>query len=373
MTSSGMGDDFMIVDERDNNHIKIVFSASPLDECLCSLHAMSNPDHHTECKDWLCKQYRRLSPALREELDFFGREYANWFFIADIANYISTHSYADNLDFSTQLERMLELDDVTFSYLFLGFPAFDYSVDIVRRWLADPSLVNELEMGKQRGFFSLDNVRAFLADVKGYKERLRWVLTQYWEQCFFEEWPKIERLFEETMKKEELVFQKRGALSYINMLHPRLEADRERVIFRKTPEYSVEFKKIRTMVITFSVFSAPHLMGNVVGDVLSITRNISFHALQLSEVTPEELLKVFYAASDGTRLKIMKMLWNSDSTTKEMAKVLNLSPSTVSLHLKILKDYDLVESSKIKKYVFYRLRREPFEVLQEKLLRYFEY
>lgn len=363
----------MIVDERDNNQIKIYFASSPLDECLCSLHAMSNPDHHTECRDWLIKQHSRLSPALREELDFFGREYANWFFIADIANYVSTHALADNTRFEDQLERMLELDDVTFSYLFLGFPAFDYSVDIVRRWLADPSLVNEAELGMQKDFFAIESIRSFLSDVKSYKERLRWALSQYWEQCFSVCWERIEKLFAETVKREKLVFQKRGALHYINMLHPLLVADRERVVFRKTPEYSVEFQKIRTLVISFSVFSAPHLMGNVVGDVLSITKNVSFHALQLNEATPEELLKVFFAASDATRLKIMKMLWNSDSTTKEMAEVLSLSPSTVSLHLKILKDYDLVESSKIKKYVYYRLRREPFETLQDTLTQYFEY
>ena len=58
----------MIIDERDNNRMKIVFSCSPLDECLSSLHAMSNPDHHTECCDWIREQYRQLSPELLQQL-----------------------------------------------------------------------------------------------------------------------------------------------------------------------------------------------------------------------------------------------------------------------------------------------------------------
>lgn len=363
----------MIIDERDNNRMKIIFSCSPLDECLVSLHAMSNPDHHIECCDWICEQYRRLSPALRGEIDFFSREYANWFFAADVAAYISMQTYPAQQDFDVLLDRMLQIDDVTFSYLFLGFPAFDYSIDIVRRWLADPSLVNEAELGMQAQFFTLENVKAFVADVPGFKRRLKWVLSQYWRQCFSQHWPQIRELFEEIQKKEELVFQKQGAVNYINTIHPRLVADEERVVFRKTPEYSVALQRIKTVTISFSVFSSPHLMGNVVGDMLSVTKNISFHTLKVNSVIPEELLKVFCAGADATRLKMIRILWNSESTTKEMAEVLGLSPSTVSLHLKLLKDFELVESNKLKKFVYYRLRREAFTSLQKNLLQYFSY
>lgn len=363
----------MIIDERDNNRMKIVFSCSPLDECLSSLHAMSNPDHHTECCDWIREQYRQLSPELRGEIDFFGREYANWFFVADISAYISAQACPEHLPFDELLDRMFQLDDLSFSYLFLGFPAFDYSRDIVRRWLADPTLVNEAELGMQAQFFTLDNIRVFLSHVPEFKERLRWVLSQYWTQCFCRHWPKIEELFEEMRRREELVFQKRGAVNYINTIHPLLLADEDHVVFRKTPEFSVELQKIHKLIISFSVFSSPHLMGNVVGDMLSVTKNISFHTLKINRVIPEEVLRVFSAGSDPTRLKIMRMLWNSQSTTKEMSEVLGLSPSAVSLHLKLLKDYELVESSKLKKYVYYRLRREPFQSLQENLLQYFTY
>ena len=363
----------MIIDERDNNQMQIFFSYSSIEECLTSLHVMSNPDHHIDCSEWVKEKYQHLSPALKHEINFFGSEYANWFFIADLAGYVVVEAYPKKLSFEEQLKRMIALDDVTFAYLFFGFPAFDYSIDIIKSWISDPEKVNEVELGNQAQFFSVESVKYFISNISEIKGRLNWTIAQYWNQIFSQEWPMIEKLFNESVKREELIFQRRGAVNYINTLHSKLIANQERVVFQKNPEYSIELKKIKTLMIGFSVFSAPHLMGNVVGDMLSIVKNINFHALEVNKEIPEELSNIFYAGCDSTRLKIMKMLWNSESTTKEMSEVLGLSPSTVSLHLKVLRDYNLVETNKIKKYVYYRLKHVSFERLQDNLIQYFEY
>lgn len=121
-----------------------------------------------------------------------------------------------------------------------------------------------------------------------------------------------------------------------------------------------------------SVFSGPHLFANIFDNTVSVTMNLDFRSIQLQTDIPRELLSLFTVISDETRLRMMKILWNGDATTKEIAQLLELSASNISLHLKVLREADLVETRKVKKYVYYRLKQPPFFNIQELLLQYFE-
>lgn len=363
----------MILNEQDTNNIRINFFYSEAEECLVSLHVMSNPEHHTAAKDWARNRYEMLSEELKHEIDFFGANYADWLFIMDIASYISQKNYPNRLTVEKLVQEITDMDDEQFAYLFLGFPAFDYDINIVRRWIKDPSAVNEKELGVQAQFLSTDSVRLFVEDIDGMKARIKDVLFKYWEECFSKEWPAIDRYLGGIVKKEELIFQRTNFNEYITQIHEDLTAADNFIVFHKDPDYSVNIKNIKDILINLSVFSAPHLMGNVVGQTMTVTLNLNFHSVKMQEAAPERVLKILDAVSDSTRLKIMKMLWNSETTTKELAEVLDLSPSTISLHLKILREADLVETNKIKKYVYYRLKKEEFKLLQDSLIGYFEY
>ena len=68
-------------------------------------------------------------------------------------------------------------------------------------------------------------------------------------------------------------------------------------------------------------------------------------------------LKVFKALSDGSRLRIYKMLEAEDLCVCEITEVLGLAVSTVSAHLKVLKEAGLVEEYKDGKWVNYRISK----------------
>jgi ArsR family transcriptional regulator len=69
----------------------------------------------------------------------------------------------------------------------------------------------------------------------------------------------------------------------------------------------------------------------------------------------KDFLKVMKAVSDSNRVKILKMLQKKTMCVCEMREALQLAQPTVSKHLKLLEDADLVVSSKEGLWVNYNL------------------
>jgi len=67
---------------------------------------------------------------------------------------------------------------------------------------------------------------------------------------------------------------------------------------------------------------------------------------------------VLKAAADPTRARILKMLEGGELCVCQLIAVLELSPSTVSKHLSLLRSAGLVRDRKEGKWVLYELDRE---------------
>ena len=70
-----------------------------------------------------------------------------------------------------------------------------------------------------------------------------------------------------------------------------------------------------------------------------------------------DMVKAFKALSDPNRLRILKMLEVRDLCVCEVREVLDLSTSTVSKHLSVLRDADLISDQKDGKWVNYCLNK----------------
>lgn len=81
-----------------------------------------------------------------------------------------------------------------------------------------------------------------------------------------------------------------------------------------------------------------------------------------------DLSKVFKALSDPNRLRIIKMLQIRPLCVCEITEILQLATSTVSKHLSILRDSDLIIDEKEGKWVNYRLNRSGDDPYVNKLL-----
>ena len=68
-----------------------------------------------------------------------------------------------------------------------------------------------------------------------------------------------------------------------------------------------------------------------------------------------ELLSVFKALSDETRLRIIKLLENGELCVCHIVAAVDMSQSKVSFHLRILKEAGLVKDRRQGKWMRYRL------------------
>ncbi len=82
-------------------------------------------------------------------------------------------------------------------------------------------------------------------------------------------------------------------------------------------------------------------------------------AAVLTAMAPKrQLTKVFKALSDGTRQEILRLLEGNERTVGEIVGNFSLSQPTISRHLSVLKEADLVIDQRQGQNVIYRLNDE---------------
>lgn len=73
-------------------------------------------------------------------------------------------------------------------------------------------------------------------------------------------------------------------------------------------------------------------------------------------------LEILKALADKTRLDIVGILMREDSYTEKIAEELEITPATVSYHLKKMEGVGIVNCSRSQFYIIYSLNREIFDL-----------
>ena len=81
----------------------------------------------------------------------------------------------------------------------------------------------------------------------------------------------------------------------------------------------------------------------------------------------KESLTVYKALADETRLKILNALKEKEMYVELLAERLQLTPATVSFHMKKLSAAGLVETRREQYYTIYSLRQEAFSMTLEQM------
>ena len=74
-----------------------------------------------------------------------------------------------------------------------------------------------------------------------------------------------------------------------------------------------------------------------------------------------EVIKLFKCLADKSRLQILRSLLNEDMYVERLAERLDLTPATISFHMKKLEDAGAVRSYKEQYYTMYAINREIFQ------------
>ena len=72
----------------------------------------------------------------------------------------------------------------------------------------------------------------------------------------------------------------------------------------------------------------------------------------------KKLIRLFKALSDETRHKIFELLCNEEMNVTDICEEFHVSQPTISHHLHILKNSDLVETRKEGKMIYYYVNKE---------------
>ena len=78
-------------------------------------------------------------------------------------------------------------------------------------------------------------------------------------------------------------------------------------------------------------------------------------------MTEEQALKLYKGLADRSRLQILKSLLEEDMYVERLAQRLELTPATVSFHLKKLMDAGAVSSRREQYYTMYSINKEVFQ------------
>lgn len=345
--------------------------SAPLEE-LFSLNTLVEPSSHPDCENWAKNRLSKLSKKLRDEILFFSEHYAKWIFATDLVESISVGLSPSDCTVAHIAAYIKEMSPVDFAYIFLGFAAFHYDKDKIQAWYENPETITTESLGEQQAFFSIKDVVFFFQHADRIKKRLVWVMEAYWQQSFQYDWIKIEDYLSSHIHKEYAAVSERGAISYIQKMHPNIAYKEGKLIFQKNPDFFINVKEVREINISLSLFIGSNLAVNIIGNKLYLTKNLSFQSALITAPIPPDLISITKSLGDETRLKMLKVFWSGRATTQSLSEYLHLSPSAVSMHLKQLKRAKLVDCHKEKKYVYYYLNPQTVNRLQRLLMQYLE-
>ena len=85
-------------------------------------------------------------------------------------------------------------------------------------------------------------------------------------------------------------------------------------------------------------------------------------------MTPQHVMKITKALADPTRFRLLQAIANArECCCGELARDFPITQATVSQHLKVLTEADLVEARRAGQFNDYRMRRDVFDAYQRTL------
>ncbi|MHB1393240.1 MAG: ArsR/SmtB family transcription factor [Clostridia bacterium] len=321
----------MILSFKQDGHLTLEFVYSPFFEMLCSLHVLVKPEHHLERLDWAANMKAGMPRGLYEELMYFGKNSDKWCGAMDL--YDVSDSIVD-LNVIAVLDAVSAMDSGEFFKV----------------------------LSNGEGSVSVPQ------DGENFRRRFNACLKAYYFQFFENELKYMEPLLIRILKKQVAVCDEIGVREYIKTIHSRIEVTEDKLIFYKYKTFFFDFEKIRKITIKISSFINPHLLVGM-NDPSHIQLTFRAHLQEAVPEVPLDLYKTMRALGDDTRLRILRIIHQKQSSTQSLAAELKLTEACISKHLKVLFEADLLYKHRKGNYIYYlmktmQLDRIPMDIYQ---------
>jgi DNA-binding transcriptional ArsR family regulator len=339
----------------------VSFSLSPFMETLWSLHVLHNPGRHVIAQNWVLMMRRRIGDQLAEEL----RAFAFAFRGAPTSCGVPFH----DRELGSFVEELAQLRQATPGQAARFFTRSFYqgreeigasdhvAAPVAERLLAHARAIRaSVDLAQQ----ALRSPREQLAAFAELVER-------YWYAGFNERWEvRSVRLIRDVAAAKERVSH--GLANFIAELpEVRRHPEGEGFIIERAHDHELTIGEGHRLVLTPSVFLLPHLRVSCERPgILAIAYPSRYEShLVMPLAPPTRLLDAVIAIGDDSRLRILRYLTEAPRTTQSLATLVNITPATVSSHLRKLESAGLVASERNGQYVSYRATLDLAQLTSE--------
>ncbi|MBS4214433.1 ArsR/SmtB family transcription factor [Neobacillus rhizophilus] len=337
---------------------QISFGYSAAHETLIALHVLIDCKHHPLHIPWVINARKKVNPALKQEIDAFSI-----FYKRPIVTFWGLQENSTISDFGEDLNK-------------LSCGSSDAFFQTVAETILGPKKTNQqqefVQLACSRYPESKEIILALLEKPEQVKQRFLTFLEDFWKSCLKDDWSRIEELFLKDIASRGRKLMKDGPLQLLGSLSPEIDIhpNQKKAVIRRISKREICFEKDDVLLLAPSYFAWPHLFVSThtpVGINYSIMENQQEAARPMP---PEDLLKLFNALGDLSRLQIVKYLSQKPRSTRELAGLMGMTEGAVSKHIKLLKDVGLIASERKSYYVFYHLLEKSFSQIQSGLAQY---
>jgi DNA-binding transcriptional ArsR family regulator len=333
------------------------FFISPLYDMFISLGTMSHPGERHE--QWAAEVRRDLSPQMREEADYFYSLFENR--LVELAVDYPDHYDAEG--FFRYLETMAPEDFIFYATGRVMSPTeiatmASHPLRLLAALLK--SYGGEHRIADQ-GWRQALQVLSTEADTM--RTRLLRLLRTYWQNVYRHQIAKLKPVWEESVRERTLSFGP-----------DRLAAVQERfLINRSLPREYPEGYPLERILLVPSVFlnmSSMILYGYGQMVIIYDAMTSDEHRNAMAHIQ-RRIVSVARALEDPTRMTILRAIAkDKEYYGSRLAAKCGITPSSISRHMRVLRDAGLIKEINQDNRIMYELRRDTLEQFCEDLHEY---
>jgi DNA-binding transcriptional ArsR family regulator len=343
-------------------------------ETLLSLQVLYDPHHHGALLPWVIRFKEKISPETYREIRYFGDNIREWLYLID---FVLDFPQLGRMDFGEVIRHIAGLSPLEFTFRLLGEKVSQAEIETA---FAGPE-------GQETVFRRLDitssrrrEEMAQLFEGPGkVQSDLCAFLLAYWNDYFEEEYHWVEILLVKGIKDEAKRLDEESLPRFLTRLSGGL-ISRDKKLRRSHPDHvlienasgpsELALTDLEEIVLFPSLFVSPQSIFDLGPKRLLMSYSVppGVYLRQDTLVPPEQLSRLLKTLADETRLKIMKLMMQDRQCTQGLAVELSLAEPTISRHLKLLREADLISAAKEGNYIYYNLRLERIAELHMKIL-----
>jgi DNA-binding transcriptional ArsR family regulator len=328
------------------------FAPSPLAELAAMLHALCEPVHHPELRDWLAATTALLPVEIVR-----GLNQSDLLWRSSRADFLLPGQPLPTL--VEELDVIDQLDDETYACAaLLTTSCGSVPRPRARRPLrSSRAREDALRRARARGPSQAAFAERLIAEPAVVRAQVRTLLLDCAEVFFDDAWSRVRGHLVAAARQARDVFTRHGLAHAVRSVSPAVSLDPtgHRILIDKLQDAATDAKIEGGLTFSPTVFGWPHLLVvHTPGWRPVIQYPISAPAGS-DDLTLEVVQERLRALDHPLRMRLIRTLSRGAHTTGQLADAWNITAPVVSRHLTVLRAAGLVTARRRGRYVAYDL------------------